>query len=643
MSAPLPTLVPIKSVDPAARDDFAVSLALVPDGSPMVVSRFDDDVWDFYPYITQECVAASHKQIDWRARLPDGRRLTDSEHAALLNSAKAFIWSLFADPIEGRRRPAMLTLVTRSKTLLFLLRWMVDQRLPRFINLAGRTLAYAQSVARSLDGKPVSKTTLGHRLQVLEDIHWQRAKLDDALQVHPWPGESIASLSGFGRGSRNYVPTTEPIPDRVAVQLAQISIDYVRNRGPQILDARDAKDAALQQKREAGYGHDTLKCTRAAIVRQWGYENAYKLTIDLNRLRTACYIVIALFSGLRESEVMSLAENCIAHRLSRDGSCEVIWLHGTIYKTGERPKAWQVPSVVEEAVAILTRLTAPLRDGLRREVYELRAHIPTAIDSEKSRLVRQLTIGERHQDKLFLSTHARERKRISVLSAASVYNELRRFCTDHGIRGENGRAYPLHSHQFRRSYARFMACAELGDLLTLRDHFGHWSLDMTVYYADGASEEYVVDQELLDMVTAEKQTRQKEIVRDYLESDAPLANGEHWLGQWRARVRTAPSKEALIAECAGAITINGTGHSWCVGNARGMSCGGLCVFEPAMCVDCPYGIIGPEHRPVWEGIRDQQREALALHDMGASGQARAQRILEAALTVLRRLDGQEAQ
>ena len=60
-----------------------------------------------------------------------------------------------------------------------------------------------------------------------------------------------------------------------------------------------------------------------------------------------------------------------------------------------------------------------------------------------------------------------------------------------------------------------------------------------------------------------------------------------------------------------------------------------------MCVDCNYGIIGQEHRPAWEGIRDQQKEALGLDDIGPGGRARARQILSYAEKVLRRLDGQE--
>lgn len=639
MSVPLPALKLIRTVSPARRGAFVISLAPSPEGSTIVVSRFADPVWQFYAYMLQESRSLSHKSIDWGIRLPDGLLLTDPEHADLLFSAKAFVWSLFADPVEGRRRPSMSTLITRTKVLTFLLRWMVGRSLTSFSSLAGYTLAYAGAAGTS-NGNAVSTTTLQHRLQIVEDLFAQRGKLEDALQAHPWPGESIASLSGSRNDSRRYVPKTDPIPERITGELARIAIDYIRNRGSTILAARDAKEGAMQAKRRAGYGRDTIKAARKQTVREWGYEDARKLTTDVGRLRMACFIAIGLFSGMRQSEIMSLGEDCIAHRPSRDGSCEVIWLDGTIYKTGVRPKAWQVPPVVEEAVRVLAQLTASLRKALREEVDDLRVRIPLAVGKGKSRLVQRLTIVERHQDKLFVSKAPRAKNAISVLSAASMYNELRRFCVDHDVRGDDGHPYPLHCHQFRRTYARFMARAALGDLLTLRDHFGHWSLDMTVYYADGVSQEYAADQELLDMIATEKQLRQTEIVRGYLESDAPLANGGDWLGQWRTRVRTATSKEALMAEYAGSITLNGTGHSWCVGNARGTGCGGLCVFEAPMCVDCRYGIIGPEHRPVWEGIRDQQLEVLALNDVGESGRARARRILDAAQTVLKRLDGE---
>jgi integrase len=382
---------------------------------------------------------------------------------------------------------------------------------------------------------------------------------------------------------------------------------------------------------------------RTASARAAGFDGFAELTTENIHLRTACYIVIDMFSGIRDSEMMSIAENCIAPGKSRDGSTDVLWLHGTVYKTGLRAKKWLVPPVVTEAVDVLTRLTAPLREKMRQEKCDIERRISLSIAKEKTRLAKRLDTVRKQKDKIVLS---RSRNTvggsISVLSGTAMGLDLKRFCADLGIRGEDGHPYPLHSHQLRRTYARFIARSELGDLLTLRDHFGHWSIDMTVYYADGGADEYEADTELLEMVAEEKLDRQNEIMGSYLDSDAPLANGNQWLKSWRSSVRTAANKEALIAEYAGSITLTGTGHSWCVGIARGTCCGGLCVFEAQMCVDCNHGIIGLEHRPVWQGIREQQLEALALDDMGPGGRARAQQILECAEKVLRRLDGQEA-
>ncbi len=49
--------------------------------------------------------------------------------------------------------------------------------------------------------------------------------------------------------------------------------------------------------------------------------------------------------------------------------------------------------------------------------------------------------------------------------------------------------WPLASHPFRRNFAHFVAKSDLGDLNQLREHFGHWSIEMTMLYADGALDE----------------------------------------------------------------------------------------------------------------------------------------------------------
>lgn len=643
MSLHLLDLRPVKDFDPSEKAAMPVSIALLPDGTTFVVSRYADVVWDFYPYIPQENLHASDKRVDWRIRLPDGRLLTDPKHSTLLESSKDFIWSLFAQPVEGRKRPTMLTLRYRVNALVPLLRWMVQTGLQRFADLAGRTLDYVPIARRKANGSPAAETTASISLSLVESLYLQCGKLNDALTEHPWPHETAGSLAGVRYGRAGSKPKTEFIPDTIAARLAETALGYVQNRSTRILEALQNADAAATVKAAAGYGLTRQKDARTAVARAAEFMGVKDLITESIRLRTACYIIIAEFSGIRNSEVMSLAVNCIVPGTSRDGSTDILWLHGTLYKTGVGPRKWLVPPVVKDAVAVLTLLTAPLRAELWREESELEQRILLSISREKTRLIKRLHTVRKQKDKLFLAKSAKANGmvEISVLCGDSINSDLKAFCSELGIRGADKQFYPLHSHQFRRTYARFIARTELGDLLTLRDHFGHWSIDMTVYYADGGADEYETDTELLEMIAEAKLTRQNEIMGHYLDSDAPLANGSHWLKQWRSSVRTAPNKEALIAEYASSITLTGTGHSWCVGTDRGACCGGLCVFEEQMCVDCNHGIIGLEHRPVWQGIRDQQMVALTLDDMGPGGRALALEKLANADKVLRRLDGLE--
>ena len=192
MSLHLLDLRPIKDLSLSEKANLPVSIALLPDGTRLVVSLFTDVIWDLYPYIPQENKCQSEKQINWRIRLPDGRFLTDPEHAPLLEAAKDFIWSLFIHPVEGRQRPSMLTLRAKVRYLVPLLRWMVQTGLHRFNDLAGRTLDYVPAARLSKDGSKAAEGTVVKRLITVEYLHHQRDKLNDALTVHPWPNETLS-------------------------------------------------------------------------------------------------------------------------------------------------------------------------------------------------------------------------------------------------------------------------------------------------------------------------------------------------------------------------------------------------------------------------------------------------------------------
>lgn len=642
-STPAQLLQAPKSLSDEEKYEMPVSIAQMYDGEITTVSRYKDIVWDFYPYIPQENLKSCHKRIRWDMTLPDGRLLTDKVHECLLESAKDFIWSLHAVPIDGRVRPKMITLIAKYELLQPLLRWMVIKRLKRFKDANVHIRDFVPFAAKKNNSDDdVSPSTHAARLNIAEYIFYQRDKLQDAFTHHPWPEETALSLSGIKRGGRNRKPTTKYIPEDVAQKLARAAIDYVKCRSQQILKtSREMQLLPLSGNLLTKGEVDK----RAEIAKNNGFSGTADYRSQWMDLRTACYITIDMFSGIRDSEMMSLSKNCISRTRSSDDTTDIYTLRGTIYKTGMRPKKWIVPPIVSHAVNVLAELTAHLRLKLDHEVDELCDRISLSANAADlsgtttREMAKRLHNVRQIKDKLFLSQATKYGNTVSSVSTTVINHDLKVFCRRNNICDESGQPYPLHVHQFRRTYARFVARAELGDLLMLQEHFGHWSLDMTMYYADGALDGEEVDDELLDLVATEKITRQTEILTSHVNSESPVSTAGQWLQEWRTAVRTAPNKESLIAEYAETLTLNGTGHSWCVGNSRGNGCGGLCILEATMCVDCQYGLIGQEHKPVWTGIRDQQLEALALDDIGPGGKARAKEILLKAEKVLKRLSG----
>jgi hypothetical protein len=205
-------------------------------------------------------------------------------------------------------------------------------------------------------------------LLLVEDLFRQREKLADALGRHPWPLETACALAGYKQTASHLRPKTEFIPDTVVERLARAALDYVQLRAESILGAVEAADVAAIAVAERGGSPSRQSDARCAVARQRGYQGFRAVEAESVWLRPACYIVIDLFSGIRDSEMVSLEDGCVRQGVSRDGRTQLLWLHGTMYKTGHRAKKWLVPQIVGEAVRVLARLTAPQRERMEREL-----------------------------------------------------------------------------------------------------------------------------------------------------------------------------------------------------------------------------------------------------------------------------------
>jgi hypothetical protein len=88
-------------------------------------SCFGDDLWQLD--IAAAGRSSCQNRLNWNVRLADGSRLTDPQHARLLDAAKQFLWSMANDPPRGRKRLSPSTLYSCGQTVIVILRWMIAE------------------------------------------------------------------------------------------------------------------------------------------------------------------------------------------------------------------------------------------------------------------------------------------------------------------------------------------------------------------------------------------------------------------------------------------------------------------------------------------------------------------------------------
>uniref|UniRef100_UPI0021C19F5B hypothetical protein n=1 Tax=Frankia tisae TaxID=2950104 RepID=UPI0021C19F5B len=107
-------------------------------------------------------------------------------------------------------------------------------------------------------------------------------------------------------------------------------------------------------------GMDTPVSADPATGEPWRARFHPKAVTNERRfLMTACYVIIAYLSGMRDSEVQSLTRGCYFREPTADGLLSRHKIRGTVFKgrgpTGE-PDTWVVIEPVAEAVDVLERL-----------------------------------------------------------------------------------------------------------------------------------------------------------------------------------------------------------------------------------------------------------------------------------------------
>jgi hypothetical protein len=337
-------------------------------------SCFGDDLWQLD--IAAAGRRTDQKRLNWNVSLADGSRLTDPQHARLLNAAKQFLWSTVNDPPAGRKRLSPSTLSTLGHTLIAILRWMNAEGYTSFAELNGpgveRVRAWLKSRQVARTGSPIAPVTIEHYLRVLKNLYRQRAKLADAPPRDPLPMETTFEAAGVTSANKGWIPS---IPDAVVVDMLTKALDWVTLHAESILSARDAWDAEFKvshgarRRARIAFKLKDLRDPKGEVI-----DGVRVMRRLVAHLTDACFIVIAGFVGMRVSEILSMEAGCIEHKRIGAGDAVQAYVVARLFKTADDPRGrverWLAPEPVVRAVEILEHLSLPVRKSSgRRELF----------------------------------------------------------------------------------------------------------------------------------------------------------------------------------------------------------------------------------------------------------------------------------
>lgn len=587
------------------RDRLIVSAVKV-DGTWVTKSRYGDDVWRLTGRATNK--STSRKTIDF-TRVP----------AAYRSVLKEVIYRYQRRGREGQSKPSTTTVIAAFRELQPFLRHLEKLKI-RHLG-AVQPLVCSTYVAATREErhggkkKPLSSSQMMGRFKAVEMLHELSQFTDTPIPSHPWPESSASHLAGkSGRDRRSKTPL---IPDDVFSTLFQRAHDLVKH-GHELLDLRDTLDALAAARKNAA--ESTSYKPKTLFLKSRGWMGGLKaFNSSLLDLRDACYIVVASLSGCRNHELAYIRTGA-CYRTEDDDGEVYWWMRSQSDKTGAGKTEWMVPDAAVQALRVMDRWATPYQAMISEEIEGRRAQNPQ--DPE-------IAEAQEHLLAVFLGVCQGKNNQVRTLSDSQWNIKLKAFAKRCGL------TWNLTSHQFRRKFANYAARSKFGDLRYLREHFKHWSQDMT---NDGYALNESQEMELYAEIQEEMDGIKLGLTDQWLNPNEPLAGGYgKRIMDWRSRdenIVLFKDHATMIRSVAESHSIRSNGHAWCTADDR--QCVGN-TLERTRCSDCNNAVIGRAHARIYQNLYDDLMLLATREDIGSGGQARVQRDLERCRDVLKSL------
>lgn len=446
--------------------------------------------------------------INWHRQDHKGTSLADAGNEAILGACKEYLYlrQIGTEPLR-RLKPSSLT--TESKYLLQIADWMRAHGLTRFSQMGQHEIDALRSALRSRRGSwnPQAGRFIGSRtpkehtvegiLNALRSMVMLRSALDDTPAWHP----------GFDDDRKAGTPDYKEIPalpDAVAQSVYAEALRWVTEISVVLLPAKLAiVHGIVQRERRSGRLYAKLSsssrkewkgpliagCRGCVTVagRDISLDTAPTRLVSrlVHMLETACYIVVAGFTGMRVSELSSLTVDCLEVDRAATGAAR-LFLASKLYKTAS--EAWQ-----------------PMRWVAGYDVPDN----PVRLAVEVMISIAQYEREQSGLAALFVANQFGLGQKVATSVTGLTMNvRMNQWLTFVGIET----SWQLSNHQLRKTFARFTARNHRMALLALKRHFKHVSLAMTSRYAG-------TDSDLLQMVSDERALEAREALEDLLGSE----------------------------------------------------------------------------------------------------------------------------
>lgn len=558
-----------------------------------VLSRYEDDVWYLPDSWFSVNVNASNRKLNFkRIRAP-----------ALRAEAKRIMFLQIWGNGDQFSIPRGKTLSSHFQNLVSWVEWLRTQAIYTHADVTPLVAQRYVKHVRSLENRQSEQKQLAARSQLFRfsavEICWKQLRNTPCEFDHPWADSSAIALSGhYSHGK----PSTLIIPEDVLAILFQYAESQLA-RADELLDHRDfLSGIVLKSTNRTGQGQERNGILSA---RGWPY-GVQNLNEALTILRDCCFLLILTTTGIRAHELASIKRDQWFSEL-RDGD-RFYFLRSRSEKTYAGETQWICPEIAITSVRTLERLSEPLQADLERTIDQ------AIVDCNHVEISRLQGISG-------CVSLTKANNKVKVLSGGSLIKRLQ--CLTEHLKC-NWRITP---HQFRRTFANHVVHHKLGDLRYLRDHFKHWSLDMTALYAMNE----VQDLELYDEIYRAFDEKRQSIIGHWLERDTPLSGGmAPYVREMRGkheRVRTYKNRREMIDAISELVYLRSTGIAWCT-NDTGLDCAG------GQCEDCEHGCIDESHKSFWKGLYAQQIELRQIDDCGKAASETVERTIRRCERVL---------